>query len=167
MTLHATTMPFLKNNLFPLIMMVMLVGLWFNAGNQKTSEIDKSSARNYWESRDLSPGSHNLIVTNQSEILLIEDFPDLAAVTYDFATEFRSENNIGLDLILPQDDAVALIESMGIGEIGINQIELVERNGKKWTIGLFDSDTAKSANGYYFEQKELHDRFWVSILNIL
>jgi hypothetical protein len=168
MTLHATTIRFWKNNLYSLGVVSILIGTYLLTNYAHTANgIQHSSSQEYWKARDNLWGGYHQIIDNQSNLLLIETFPELALFNYDLMTQFHSENKYGVDLILQQSEAVELINAMNIGDIAVNQIKLVKRDNCYWMIGLFDSKTAKATNGYYFEQKDLQDKYWISILNTL
>jgi hypothetical protein len=168
MTLHAITIRFWKNIPYSLSVVSVLIGTYLLTNyTHSANGIQHSSPQEYWTTRDNFWGGYHQIIVNQSDLLLIEQFPELALFNYDLMSQFHSANRYGVDLILQPSEAVELINTMNIGDIAVNQIKLVKRDDRYWTIGLFDSKTAKATNGYYFEQKDLTDRYWISILNTL
>jgi hypothetical protein len=106
------------------------------------------SAEELWRAREFSAaGSFALMTTWPEGSLFITTFPDLATIPFVSATTFTSNSTQSVDLIVEASVTPIALATLG-QTTSINSIAAFEKDGKQWTIGVFDQETAIRTNGY-------------------
>lgn len=115
-----------------------------------------SSAQKLWQFNDQFGFGYRDAPTNiVTEGPWLVDYPSLRGLHFPQVSILRSGKNYSLDLIV--DDLISA------QKIVASLPEIASSSDSLAIVKIYSPEEAAAANGYYFEDKSLHNKYWINI----
>ena len=122
---------------------------WFNR-DLRIYLSSLTDARELWRAREsASIGTFARLENKLPNNIFTNIFPNLVNYEYDQVIQYSSNVMDSLDLVLTKEEAMKMASVVLSEPMELNQSISFTRDNKNWVMGLFDSENAKMANGYF------------------